>query len=140
MVEATTDTEQFLDEYMTIWNERDYSKIPDVVSESFVRVSPVAGEGVRGHDGLEEFLRGLEASFSDFEVTHVEQLIGDGIAMFESTFTGTHDGEFNDIPPTNETIEVPNMSVIQIEDGRIEEHRTYYDPQVFAEQLGGTDE
>jgi steroid delta-isomerase-like uncharacterized protein len=139
MAEASTDTEQRLDEYMAIWNERDYSKIPDVISESFVRMSPVAGEDVKGHDGLEEFLRSLEASFSDFQVSHEEQLIGEDIVMFESTFTGTHDGEFNDVPPTNEKVEVSNMSILQLEDGRIREHRTYYDPQVFAEQLGVTD-
>lgn len=139
MAEASTNTERLLDEYMAIWNERDYSKIPDVISESFVRISPVAGEGVKGHDGLAEFLRSLEASFSDFRVSHEEQLIGQDIAMFESTFSGTHDGEFNDIPPTNEKVEVPNMSIIELEDGKIGEHRTYYDPQVFAEQLGVTD-
>jgi steroid delta-isomerase-like uncharacterized protein len=139
MAEASTDTEQRLDEYMAIWNERDYSKIPDVISESFVRMSPVAGEDVKGHDGLEEFLRSLEASFSDFQVSHEEQLIGEDIVMFESTFTGTHDGEFNDVPPTNEKVELSNMSILQLEDGRIREHRTYYDPQVFAEQLGVTD-
>lgn len=140
MTEVTTDADQLLDEYGDIWNERDYSKIPNVVSESFVRVSPVTEEEVRGHEGLMEFIRGLEASFSDFEVTHHEQLVGERIAMFESTFTGTHDGEFNGIPPTNEQVELPNMSIVQIEAGKIQEHRTYYDPQVFAEQLGVTDE
>ena len=138
MAETTADAERLLEEYETIWNERDYSKIPDVVSESYVRVSPVAGEGVRGHDGLEEFIRGLEASFSDFEVSFEEQLVGEDVAMFEATFTGTHDGEFNEIPPTNEEVEFPNMSIIQFEDGKIREHRTYYDPQEFAEQIGVT--
>jgi steroid delta-isomerase-like uncharacterized protein len=140
MAETTADAERLLDEYETIWNERDYSKIPDVVSESYVRVSPVAGEGVRGHDGLEEFIRGLEASFSDFEVSFEEQLVGEDVAMFEATFTGTHDGEFNEIPPTNEEVEFPNMSIVQFEDGKIREHRTYYDPQEFAEQIGATDD
>ena len=140
MTKATTGVEQLLDGYDAIWNERDYSKIPDVVSESFERVSPVAEEKVQGYDGLEEYIRGLEASFSDFEVTHHEQLVGEQIAMTESMFTGTHDGEFNDIPPTHETVAVSNMNLIQIEDGEIREHRTYYDPQAFAEQLGVTDD
>lgn len=140
MTEATTDVEQLVDEYLAIWNERDYSKIPKVVSESFVRVSPVAGAGVKGHDGLEEFIRELEASFSDFEITVQNQIDGEGIAMFEATFTGTHDGEFNEIPPTNEEVELPNMSIMQIEDGKIREHRTYYDSQEFADQLGVADE
>lgn len=139
MAEVSTGAEQLLEEYMAIWNERDFSKIPDVVSESFVRVSPVAGDDVKGHDGLEEFLRGLEGSFSNFQITHEAELIGDVIVMFESTFTGTHDGEFNDIPPTHETVEVPNMSILELENGKIREHRTYYDPQEFAAQLGVLD-
>jgi steroid delta-isomerase-like uncharacterized protein len=140
MQESTTDAEQLLDEYDDIWNERDYAKIPDVVSETFERVSPVAEEVVQGPDGLEAYVRGLEASFSDFEVTHHETLVGEHVAMFESTFTGTHDGEFNDVPPTGEVVELPNMSVIQMANGTIQEHRTYYDPQVFTRQLGVEDE
>lgn len=140
MSEAKADTDQLVDEYGDIWNEREYSKIPNVVSESFVRVSPVAEEEVRGHEGLEAFIRGLEASFSDFEVTHNERLVGEQVAMVESTFSGTHDGEFNDIPATHEEVEVPNMSVLRIESGKIQEHRTYYDPQKFPEELGATDE
>ncbi len=140
MPETTTDPDQLLDEYGDIWNEREYSKIPSVVSESFVRVSPVAEEDVLGQEGLEQYLRGLESSFSDFEVTHHEQFIHEQVAMFESTFAGTHDGDFNGIPPTNETVEVPNMSILRFEAGKIQEHRTYYDPQVFTEELGVTDE
>jgi steroid delta-isomerase-like uncharacterized protein len=140
MAEPAQETEQILDKYMAIWNERDYSKIPDVVSESFVRVSPVAGEGVEGPGGLEEFIRGLEASFSDFQITTDNYLIDEHIVMTESTFTGTHDGEFNDIPPTNKEVEMSNMSKIRIEDGKVREHRTYYNPQEFSEQLGVSDE
>lgn len=138
MAESTQEMEQILDKYMAIYNERDYSKIPDVVSESIVRVSPV-GE-VRGHDGFEELVRGIEASFSDYQVTHDHRLVGEQIVMTESTFTGTHDGEFLDIPPTNERVKVPNMSILQIEDGKVQAHRGYYNPQEFLDQLGVTDE
>jgi len=139
MAEATTDTDRLLAEYEDIWNERAYEKIPTVVAESFVRASPVADEEAKGPDGLAALLRELEASFSDFEVTHHAQLVGEQVAMFESTFTGTHDGEFDGIAPTNETVELPNMSVVEIEAGKIQEHRTYYDPQVLAEQVGGAE-
>lgn len=140
MAEPTQTTQQLLDEYLAVWNQRDYSSTSDVVSESFVRESPAVRDSAEGPAGLEEQIRRLDEAFSDFEVTLDEQLVGDEIAMAEGTFTGTHDGEFNGIPPTEREVAVRFMDTIRIGDDGITEHRTYYDQREMAEQLGQTED
>lgn len=136
MAESTQDPERLISEYANIWNDREYAKISDVVSESFVRASPVTDDDVRGPDGLKEHIRRLDAGFPDFQVSIDTQLLGDNVVMAEGTFTGTHDGEFNDVPPTGREVEVRFMDKLRIEGGELHEHRTYYDQQEMLDQLG----
>lgn len=136
MAEPTQDPEQLINEYANIWNDREYTKISDVVSETFVRVSPVTDDEVRGPEELEELIRRLDAGFPDFQVSIDTQLVGDNIVMAEGTFTGTHDGEFNDVPPTGREVKLRFMDKLRIEDGEVHEHRTYYDQQEMLAQLG----
>ena len=140
MAERTQQTELLLAEYQAIWNERDYSKLPEIVSESFERVSPLADERVEGPGGLETFIRELEGGFSDFQITTHDQLVGEEIVMSEATFKGTHDGEYREIPPTERTVELPTMNKFKIDDGKVQKHRTYYDQQTMLEQLGITED
>lgn len=128
-----------LEEYLEIWNDRDYSRIPDVVTDSFVLVAPTAGE-VHGPNGLEKTLRGLAAGFSDFEIQLNDLLVSDDVAMEDGTLTGTHDGEFNGVPGTGREINLPFMNKIQIDEGKIREHRILYDLQELFRQLGIDDE
>lgn len=148
MAQATSETEQLVTDYVEIWNEQEYSKIPDLVSESFVMYDPAApAEGVpgpegevHGPDGLEAFIRGVTDGFPDFEVTILDLLSGDGIVMYEARVTMTHEGEFDGIPPTGRTVDLREMAKFRIEDGAVEEHRVYFDQQDVFDQLGLTEE
>jgi steroid delta-isomerase-like uncharacterized protein len=139
MAQTTTDAEQVVRAYEDLWNNRAYSKIPEVVSESFVHKDPAVGE-VRGHDGLEAFIREIKTGFPDFQVEIINLLASDSLVMDEAKFTMTHEGEFNDIPPTGREVEFRGMAINHIEDGKLQEHRQYYDRQDFFHQLGLTDE
>ena len=127
--------ERLLEEYLEIWNDRDYSRIPDVVTDSFVLVAPTAGE-VHGAAGLEKTLRELAAGFSDFEIQLNDMLVSDDVAMEDGTLTGTHDGEFNGVPGTGREINLLFMNKIQLDEGKVREHRIFYDPQELIRQLG----
>lgn len=60
--------------------------------------------------------------------------------MGEFTLTGTHDGEFQGIPPTDREVEIKTMSKFEISDGKVQEQWGYLDPQSLMAQLGVTDE
>lgn len=106
MAEATPESEQLVHAYVDVWNEQDYTKIPDLVSESFVMHDPPAPEEgvpgpareVHGPDGLKAYIHGVIAGFPDWHVTVLDMLSGDDLVMYEGEITMTHEGEFNGIP------------------------------------------
>lgn len=137
----TTEHAQLMGDYLDIWNESEYSKLPDVVAESVTVYDPGAPGGeIRGRDALEAFLRELRTGFPDFEVTIDDTLASDDVIMAEWTFTATHGGEFNGIPPTGREIDLRGMDKIVVTDGKVQEHRIYYNLQELFEQLGLTEE
>jgi predicted ester cyclase len=50
--------------------------------------------------------------------------------------TGTHDGEFDGLPPTGGQIALPIAVFTRIEDDRIIEDREFYDTATMLGQLG----
>jgi steroid delta-isomerase-like uncharacterized protein len=141
MVEPTTESERLVTALVDVWNERQYSTIPDVVSDSFVMYDPGAPEGeVHGPDGLEAFVRDVVAGFPDFHISVTDVLSSDELVMYDATITMTHEGDFDGIPPTGRKVEIDEMSKFRIEDGKIQEHRVYFDQQAVFEQLGLVEE
>lgn len=141
MARATRDAEGTVRAYVDVWNERDYSKIPEVVSESISVYNPTAPGGeVHGRDGLEAFMRGVVAGFPDFHVAVHDVVSNDDLVMYDATLTMTHEGEFDGIPPTGREVEVPEMAKYHVADDKVREYRVCFDQQAVFEQLGLTDE
>ena len=143
MAHVTTDAEQIVTEYFRIWNDQEYSVIPDVVSESLVMYDPWAigsdipgprGE-VHGRDGLEPFVRSVVAGFPDFHV-EVLQLFSDGeTVMYTGRVSGTHEGTFAGFPPTGRRIDFRYMGELRVVDGAVQEHRVYPPLEKILEQI-----
>ena len=112
-----------------------------VYAETVSRYDPfMPDKGVHGRDAFEQDLRDVKAAFPDVQVTADDMLVSDDVAMIEWTWTGTHEEEFAGIPPTQNTVEVRGMMKLVIEDGQIQEERSYYDARDHLAQLGVTDE
>ncbi|WP_254272055.1 ester cyclase [Haloarcula marina] len=130
------DAPAVVDAYLAVWNERAYETIRDIVAPSFVMYEPGAPDGtVRGPGGVEEWIREFATGFPDLQITVGDVLADDGVVMFDATFTGTHDGDFDGIPPTGQRVEINFMDKMEVEDGRIQREWVYYEPQELAAQL-----
>lgn len=140
MAETTSDVERLMNDYVDVWNEGNYADIPDLVSESITVHDPGYPEVVQGRDAFETYLRELREAFPDFHVTIDEMLASDEIVMSEWTVTATHEGEFDDIPPTGNEMELAGMDKIRLANGKVQEHRIYYAPGDMLEQLGLAEE
>ena len=138
MPEATSDIEQIMSDYVDVWNG-EFSKI-DVVSESTSLYHPNAPDGgIHGREAFEADIRGLHEGFPDHHLT-IDAMLTDGeLVMTEWTTTGTHEGEYNGVPPTGRELELTGMTKTHIEDGNVQQDRLYYDRQEMFEQLGLTD-
>ncbi len=132
---TTPGVEQLVSDYEDLLNG-DFSKL-DVISESYRYHGPGVPEGgVHGREAYRAFLQSFRDGFSDLEYAIEMMLVSDDLTMLEWRVTGTHDGEFNGIPPTNREIEMETMAKQVIADGEIQEEWGYYDTQAMMAQLG----
>jgi predicted ester cyclase len=85
-------------------------------------------------------MREFTTSFPDFHVDVIDVLVDDDAVAVEVRYTMTHEGEFNDIPPTGRTVDVGGMGKLLLEDGKVTEHREFHDQLEVLEQLGVLEE
>lgn len=137
MPESTSEAERLVQEYAQLWNDQDFGRISEVVSEDFVHKTPPAPGGeVRGPDEVEEFMRQFTSAFPDFRAEIIDSLSSGEKAMVETKFNMTHEGEFNDIPPTGRQVEIQSLAKVKVEDGQLQEMNEYADQQEILDQLG----
>lgn len=133
--EATPEVEPLLNEYVNLLNGN-YSNL-DILSESYRYHGPgLSDEGIRGRESYRDFLQTFHDAFSNLEYVITDMLASEHVVMAEWRVTGTHDGKFNEIPPTGREIEMQTMGKIHISNGKIQEEWGYYDPNSLVAQLG----
>lgn len=143
---ADADPEAAASAYVRMWNERDYSAISQLVSETFIMYDPaIPAKGVvgpkgeaHGRDGLGQFMDLITTAFPDFEITVLDMVPGDDIVMYEIRITMTHEGTFGGIPPTGRRVGIRGVSILRLDDGIINEHRFYANMGDVLDQLGLT--
>ena len=78
----------------------------------------------------------LRAAFPDLHMTADEMIAERDKVVTRGTVSGTHQGEFMGIPPTNKSLEVQFMDIIKFHDGKATEHWGLTDQGAMMEQLG----
>jgi steroid delta-isomerase-like uncharacterized protein len=75
-------------------------------------------------------------AFPDFHFA-IEDMIAEGDKVsFRATITGTHQGEYNGIPPTGRQIAFEHMHMVRIVDGKAVDHWAVLDILSMLQQLG----
>ena len=89
-----------------------------------------------GLTGFKEFFAMHFAAFPDLHAT-IEDLVaeGDKIAA-RLTWTGTHKGEFEGIPPTGKQIKFTTMEFFRVASGKLAEHWDEVDLLGMLQQIG----
>jgi steroid delta-isomerase-like uncharacterized protein len=63
-------------------------------------------------------------------------VVGEGQAVLEADFVGTHTGEFLGVPSSGKSVQVPYCVVYDLRDDKIAALRAYIPMELFAQQLG----
>ena len=145
-VQPATESEATARAYVNMWNDRDYAAISRLVSEDFVMYDPAApAEGVtgpegevHGREGLQQFMEVISNAFPDFEITVLEMISDEDLAMYEVELTMTHDGPLGGLPPTGRRVRIRGASILHLQDGTVREHRFHTNMGETADQLGLT--
>ena len=82
------------------------------------------------------FMSGFTSAFPDSQIS-IESCIADGdTAVVRWTLMGTHQGEFQGIPPTGRLVKFTGIEVNRIVNGKIVEHHCNFDNIAMLQQIG----
>jgi len=137
MTETSTRPEQVVRDFVA-WENGDSAKV-DAVSESLDAYNPgLEGGEVHDREGYAAYLEDGRSAFPDLQIA-IEEIVASGdIVMAEVRITGTNEGEFNGLPPTDRSVDIRGIGKFLIGDGTVEECYLYYDSREMATQLGMT--
>jgi steroid delta-isomerase-like uncharacterized protein len=92
-----------------------------------------------GTANREEYLQHLSyylTAFSDVSFTVDEQIAEGDQVVTRGTYSGTHSGDFQGLPPTGKQFAINAVLFDRIVDGEVVEHRSQFDMLSMMQQLG----
>jgi steroid delta-isomerase-like uncharacterized protein len=120
--------------FSEIWSKGDVDLIGDLYAEDFVGHFP--GETVYGQGGILEEVKRHRSAFPDW-TEEVEDTIADrDRVVIRFTSRGTNLGEFFDKPPTGNRVEISEVAIFRLSDGKIIEQWVFPDILSMQRQLG----
>jgi steroid delta-isomerase-like uncharacterized protein len=122
--------------YKEFWNERKLEVVDRLISESHALTSAHIFGTTVGPAAYKKQLQVFLTGFPDFRFT-IDQTIceEDKIAVMW-TFTGTHQGEFLGIAPTNKAVAITGITIHQVADRKILDSFAIWDAISMFRQLG----
>ena len=117
-----------------IWSKGNVDLIETIYSEDFIGHFP-AGT-VRGHDGIRSRVEAHRTAFPDW-TEEVEDTIADRErVVVRFTSRGTNLGDFLGNPPTRNRVEISEVAIFKLSEGKIVEQWVYPDMLSMQRQLG----
>ncbi|GAM97060.1 hypothetical protein U91I_00682 [alpha proteobacterium U9-1i] len=124
-----------------IWNGGDVFSIDAVYAEDFVAHWPASSEVPerRGLEGVRFGVRRIRTAFPDWH-ERIEDVFSSGDRVASRYISsGTHQGEFWGLAPTGRRIEIQEMSIYRIANGRVAEQWCMFDELARLQQIGVSD-
>jgi steroid delta-isomerase-like uncharacterized protein len=121
---------RFLDE---LWNRSNFVLVDQLLATDYDGHSSTE---IRGPEGAMEFVPRLRLAFPDFQFSILDQLAEADKVATRWTIRGTHEGEFQGMPPNGKRIEMTGITIFRIANGRLIEGWTNEDVLGMLQQLG----
>ncbi len=84
------------------------------------------GQVIQGRDAVRDFITAVHTVAFDARVEVQDLVTGDGCAVLEAQFVGTHTGDFAGVAATGRQVRLPYCVVYRVSDGAIDELRAYF--------------
>jgi steroid delta-isomerase-like uncharacterized protein len=121
--------------WIQAFNERDWKTESAVRSDDF----NACLSGVKGpmdSAGWAAFMSGFTSAFPDAQIS-IESCIAEGdTSVARWMLTGTHQGEFQGIPPTGRTVKFRGIELNRFVNGKLVEHHCNFDNIAMLQQIG----
>ena len=122
-------------QFTAVWSRGEIDLVPEIYAEDFVAHFP-AGI-IRGHEGIKELVMHHRRAFPDWTETIEDLIYESNKIAVRFTSTGTNTGPNMGKPPTHRAVEISELAIYRIDDGRIAEQWVQPDTQSLHRQLYG---
>lgn len=137
MSTAANRHEELLREYMDeCWRKGNLDRLDEFVSEDYVEHNPATPHDIEGIEGHRANIEQFRETFPDLSGEFNLIVADDRYTAQLLTITGTHEGEFMDIPPTGKSVEFMGAGFTEWEDGKMVEDWSVIDMLSLMQQLG----
>lgn len=135
-----SEVERLVHAFAETVSEQDYDRLPEILAEDFVwRTPAVPGGEVRGPEASREVMEQMIGAFPDFHAEPGDVFVDGNEGIATVRFTGTHKGEFMEVPPTDQEIELFGTSKVRVANGKLQEQHDVANFQKLLAQLGVTE-
>jgi steroid delta-isomerase-like uncharacterized protein len=119
-----------------IWNRHRFEEIPKFYADDYVvdyrPYSPLR----HGHDAVRGMVERALVAFPDYH-EDLRELIAEGdMVVARLTLSGTQKGQWGPVPPTGKRVEIDEIVMLKIRDGKVIWQRGVVDNLAALRQLG----
>jgi len=119
-----------------VWNKGNLEIMDELYAADFVRHFLPNGSVTKGLEELRDHIRNHRKAFPDW-AEEIKQIVAEGdLVVTHFSSTGTNEGSFMGNPPTGKKIQIDEMSIVRIADGKIAEQWLLPDLLSLNQQLG----
>ena len=122
--------------YEEVWNKRKLEVVDELVSPSHALNDPDVSGSQTGPELYKRRVVEFTASFPDLRFTIEDMIAEKGKVVVCWTISGTHKGEFMDIPATGRKVSVEGITIHHITNGKILDSYARWDALGLLRQLG----
>jgi len=121
-----------------VWNKTNIDILDRLFTPDFVMHFLPDGSELRGIDSLREHILEHYRAFPDWKENIIRIIVEQDLVMIQYISTGTNKGNWLGEPPTGRSIQINEVSIFQIQDGKICEQWLLPDLLSMQQQLAGT--
>ncbi len=119
-----------------VWNQGKLDVLDELLSPNYINHSPGMPNPPAGPEGLKPIVSAIREAFPDLNYEIQNIVIAEDQVAVHTIMRGTHKGDFFGLAPTGKTVEISQMQIERIQDGKIIEHWRVTDELSMMRQLG----
>jgi steroid delta-isomerase-like uncharacterized protein len=121
--------------WASAWSTQDTALFLSLFAADALYCDVALDKAFRGHEAIKAFFQGTFATFPDFKMEIGHCAVTGEAAAGEWVMSGTFLGESFGVPPTGKSFRVQGCCYMRLRHGRIIEHRDYWNPAAFDQQV-----
>jgi steroid delta-isomerase-like uncharacterized protein len=122
--------------YDEVWNKRRLEVVDQLISPSHALNDPLASDSQVGPKLYKQRVVEFTNGFPDLRFKIEDMIAEMGKVVASWTFSGTHKGEFMEIPATGKNVSVEGIRIHHITNGKILDSYARWDALGLLRQLG----